>query len=92
MSDEQVEFLLGSLRDLEAERAAGDIDEQDYSTLKDDYTVRAAAALRASADAPLPTASPSAGASSGRRPAWRDGGVCRRRRHRAGPAGGAPRS
>jgi tetratricopeptide (TPR) repeat protein len=40
------EFLLRSLRDLEAERAAGDIAPEDYETLRDDYTVRAAAALR----------------------------------------------
>lgn len=44
---ERTEFLLESIRDLEAERAAGDIDEADYEALKDDYTARAAAALRA---------------------------------------------
>ena len=54
VGDERVEslqderdFLLRSLRDLEAERAAGDIDESDYLTLKDDYTARAAAVIRA---------------------------------------------
>lgn len=45
--DESTEFLLQSLRDLEAERAAGDLDDDDYQALKDDYTVRAATALRA---------------------------------------------
>jgi hypothetical protein len=45
--DETTAFLLQSLRDLEAEHAAGDIDDDDYEALKDDYTVRAAAALRA---------------------------------------------
>ena len=45
--DESTEFLLQSLRDLEAERAAGDLDEDDYLALRDDYTARAAAALRA---------------------------------------------
>jgi tetratricopeptide (TPR) repeat protein len=45
--EEQREFLLRSLDDLEAERAAGDIDEHDYETLRDDYTARAAAVLRA---------------------------------------------
>lgn len=45
MSDDR-EFLLQSLRDLEAERAAGDMDTSDYETLRDDYTARAAAALR----------------------------------------------
>jgi hypothetical protein len=46
MSQER-EFLLRSLRDLEAEHDAGDIDETDYQTLRDDYTARAAAVLRA---------------------------------------------
>src|SRR5207248_1190234 len=37
---------LRSLRDLEAERAAGDLDDADYATLRDSYVARAAAALR----------------------------------------------
>ncbi len=45
--EEQRDFLLGSLDDLERERAAGDIDEDDYVALRDDYTARAAAVLRA---------------------------------------------
>lgn len=45
--EEQRDFLLGSLDDLERERAAGDIDEADYEALLDDYTARAAAVLRA---------------------------------------------
>jgi tetratricopeptide (TPR) repeat protein len=45
--EEERDFLLGSLRDLELEREAGDIDEVDYVRLRDDYTTRAAAALRA---------------------------------------------
>jgi len=45
--EETTEFLLQSLRDLEREREAGDIDDDDYRALHDDYTVRAAAALRA---------------------------------------------
>lgn len=40
------DFLLRSLRDLERERAAGDIDEADYLLLRDDYTARAAAVIR----------------------------------------------
>jgi cytochrome c-type biogenesis protein CcmH/NrfG len=40
------EFLLRSLEDLEAERAAGEIDPERYQTLRDDYTARAAAVLR----------------------------------------------
>ena len=41
--EETTEFLLQSLRDLEREREAGDIDDDDYRALHDDYTVRAAA-------------------------------------------------
>ena len=44
------EFLLRSLRDLEAERDAGDMDGVDYRSLRDDYTARAAAVLRAIED------------------------------------------
>jgi tetratricopeptide (TPR) repeat protein len=45
--DERTTFLLESLRDLEREHEAGDIDDADYEALRDDYTARAAAALRA---------------------------------------------
>lgn len=45
--EEERDFLLRSLDDLERERAAGDVDEHDYRTLRDDYTARAAAVLRA---------------------------------------------
>jgi tetratricopeptide (TPR) repeat protein len=45
--EEQRRFLLQSLNDLEREREAGDLDHDDYVTLKDDYTARAAAVLRA---------------------------------------------
>lgn len=41
------DHLLASLRDLDAERAAGDIDPDDYARLRDVYTARAAAVLRA---------------------------------------------
>jgi tetratricopeptide (TPR) repeat protein len=44
---EERDFLLASLRDLERERQAGEIDEADYRSLHDDYTARAAAVLRA---------------------------------------------
>jgi tetratricopeptide (TPR) repeat protein len=40
------EFLLRSLRDLDAERDAGDIDAEDYAVLYDRYTARAADVLR----------------------------------------------
>ncbi|HVF14391.1 MAG TPA: hypothetical protein VM942_07310, partial [Acidimicrobiales bacterium] len=45
--EEQRDVLLKSLRDLEEERDAGEIGEDDYGALKDDYTARAAAVLRA---------------------------------------------
>jgi tetratricopeptide (TPR) repeat protein len=45
--EEERDFLLRSLRDLEAEHDAGEIDERDYVGLRDEYTARAAAALRA---------------------------------------------
>jgi hypothetical protein len=45
--EEERRFLLRSLADLEREYQAGDVDEADYHTLKDGYTVRAAQVLRA---------------------------------------------
>jgi hypothetical protein len=45
--EEERSFLLRSLRDLDAEHAAGDVDEHDYQTLRDGYTKRAADVLRA---------------------------------------------
>jgi tetratricopeptide (TPR) repeat protein len=44
---EHREFLLRSLDDLEQEHEAGDVDEHDYATLRDDYTARAARVIRA---------------------------------------------
>jgi Flp pilus assembly protein TadD len=44
--EEERTFLLRSLDDLEEEHAAGDVDEQDYTTLRDDYTARAAKVIR----------------------------------------------
>ncbi len=50
LSDEELAeeraFLLRSLRDLEDEREAGDVDDGDYAVLKEGYTARAAAVLR----------------------------------------------
>src|SRR5579872_5112940 len=43
---EERDFLLRSLRDLDDERGAGDVDEGDYEVLKEGYTARAAAVLR----------------------------------------------
>lgn len=44
--EEERSFLLRSLRDLDAEHDAGDVDEHDYATLRDGYTKRAADVLR----------------------------------------------
>ena len=44
--EEERRFLLRSLTDLEREHEAGDVDDLDYQTLKDGYTVRAAKVLR----------------------------------------------
>ena len=44
--EEERAFLLRSIVDLDAEYAAGDLDEADYRTLRDDYVARAAALLR----------------------------------------------
>lgn len=45
--EEQRDFLLRSLDDLEAEHEAGEIDDADYASLRDDYTRRTAEVLRA---------------------------------------------
>ncbi|MEA2703665.1 MAG: hypothetical protein QOD63_1610, partial [Actinomycetota bacterium] len=56
-------------RDLERDRAAGDISEPDYLELKDDYTARAAAVLRAMEAGPK--AGPRRGPPSRRAPSTR---------------------
>lgn len=45
--EEQRRFLLRSIEDLDEQWAAGELDAGDYQTLRDDYTARAAAVLRA---------------------------------------------
>jgi hypothetical protein len=45
--EEERKFLLRSLVDLEHEHAVGDVDDVDYHELREGYTVRAAATLRA---------------------------------------------
>lgn len=69
--EEERDFLLASLDDLERERDAGDVDDHDYRTLKADYTARAAAVLRAldaDGEEPAPASESAAAASStGRR-------------------------
>jgi tetratricopeptide (TPR) repeat protein len=44
--EDERDFLLRSLDDLEGEHAVGDVDEHDYATLRDDYTARAARVIR----------------------------------------------
>ena len=48
--EEERDFLLKSLDDLEQERAAGGIDNDSYRALHDDYTARAAAVIRSLRD------------------------------------------
>ena len=45
--EEQRDFLLRSLADLDREHDAGDLDDADYEHLRDDYTARAAETIRA---------------------------------------------
>jgi tetratricopeptide (TPR) repeat protein len=67
---EEREFLLQSIRDLDAELAAGDLDPEDHRRLRDEYTARAAEVLRQLEGAAGPTAAalaaPPAAARSGR--------------------------
>jgi hypothetical protein len=58
--EDERRFLLRSLRDLDAEHAAGDVDDHDYATLRDGYTKRAATVLQAIEEgrAGLPTTTP----------------------------------
>jgi hypothetical protein len=44
--EEERSFLLSSLRDLEREREAGDIDDLDYAALHNGYTQRAAEVIK----------------------------------------------
>jgi cytochrome c-type biogenesis protein CcmH/NrfG len=48
--EEERDFLLRSLDDLELEHEAGGIDDESYRQLRDDYTARAAAVIRALRD------------------------------------------
>lgn len=45
--EEERRFLLRSITDLDREHEAGDVDDVDYQTLRDDYTSRAATVMRA---------------------------------------------
>ena len=44
--EEEREFLLRSLDDLDREHGTGELTDQEYETLRDDYTRRAAAVVR----------------------------------------------
>jgi hypothetical protein len=44
--EEERRFLLDSIRDIERERAAGDVEAHDFAVLRDGYVARAAAVLR----------------------------------------------
>lgn len=54
--EEERDLLLRSLDDLDAEHAAGDLDQDDYEALRDSYTQRAAEVLR-QLEGPTPKAS-----------------------------------
>lgn len=54
--EEDRERFLAALRSLEIEWAAGEIDEVSYGQLRDDYTSRAAAAIRGASRQPAPLA------------------------------------
>ena len=69
--EEQRRFLLQSLKDLDREHEAGDIDEADYRTLKDDYTARAAAVLHAIDERKVGLAQQQGGARRRRSTKWR---------------------
>jgi len=63
--EEERAFLLDSIRDLEREHEAGDVDDTDFRTVRDGYVARAAAVLREIEQGRAPTA-----AAPGR-PWWR---------------------
>ena len=68
--EEERDFLLRSLADLEREYAAGDVDAADHAALKDDYTARAAAVLRSIDQRRLAIATAAPRRSMGTRLAW----------------------
>ena len=58
---DELEFLLASIDDLEREREAGDVDEEDHRRLLDGYTARAARIARLLEDPAPPSTSESTG-------------------------------
>jgi hypothetical protein len=73
--EEERDFLLRSLEDLEAEHEAGDIDEADYRALRQEYTARAALALRTLAASPEGPELPDGTRRPGSEPPLLDGSV-----------------
>lgn len=67
--EDERDFLLRSLDDLEAEHRAGDIDDDDFAELHDDYTARSAAVIRSINDQES-AARPVDAAPGGRRLGW----------------------
>ena len=65
---EERDFLLASLRDLEREREAGDVTDEDYETLRAGYVARAAAVARRLEG--IESAAPAVRSRTGRRLAW----------------------
>jgi len=59
------DFLLASLRDLEAELADGEISPEDHRALRDGYTARAAEVLRLLGEAETPADTPAAAPADG---------------------------
>ena len=70
MLEDERDFLLRSLADLDREHAAGDVDETDYVSLRDDYTARAAAVLRSIEQRRTALAVATPSRSMGRRALW----------------------
>ena len=56
--EEERRFLLRSITDLDREHLYGDVDDNDYQTLRDGYTARAATVLRAIDDGHVGTSPP----------------------------------
>jgi cytochrome c-type biogenesis protein CcmH/NrfG len=56
--EEERRFLLRSITDLDREHLYGDVDDNDYRTLRDGYTARAASVLRAIDDGHVDTSPP----------------------------------
>ncbi len=74
--EQERDFLLRSIDDLDREFEAGDLDAADHRTLRDDYTARAASVLHAlEADASTSEAAPAEAGAAERRPPWRTIGI-----------------